>query len=153
MKRFHYLALTLPLVLFLIGLTAPETEAAEVPAGEVSLTLTSVAFGVGLEWGSGKLTLADGRERKFQISGLSIIDIGIKTASATGKVYRLNKMDDFVGDYSAVQAGFAFVVGASGQTMGNQNGVVMDLTAVQGGLKFSLGPKAVVPIEETFSLT
>jgi hypothetical protein len=50
------------------------------PSGAVSVETTSVAAGIGYQWGEGILTY-EGKEYKFKVKGLSVIDVGISSIS------------------------------------------------------------------------
>jgi hypothetical protein len=126
----------------LVLLVATVVSAQEQPSGQVSLESKSIAAGVGVNWGDGKL-LYQGTEYPFSISGLSVADVGISKVSATGNVYNLKNVSDFSGNYVAAQAGAAVGGGGGGVSMRNQNGVVMNLTGAGTGVKFALGTKGV----------
>ena len=112
------------------------------PSGTVSIELTSVAVGVGGEWGHGVLTF-QGKEYKFKMNGFSVVDVGVSKISATGHVYHLKNVSDFAGTFSAAEAGIAIGAGAGASTMKNQNGVVMSLTSRKSGIKFKLAAEGV----------
>ena len=111
--------------------------AADTPSGSVTIESTSVALGVGVSWGDGALTYA-GKTHHFSIKGLSVIDLGVSKVSARGKVYNLKSIDQFVGRYAAAQAGAAVGGGMSALVLRNQNGVVLELTSTQTGVKLTL---------------
>jgi hypothetical protein len=112
------------------------------PSGTVSIELTSVAVGIGGEWGHGVLTF-QGKEYKFKMNGFSVVDVGVSKISATGHVYHLKNVSDFAGTFSAAEAGIAIGAGAGASTMKNQNGVVMNLTSKKSGIKFKLAAEGV----------
>src|SRR5262249_58632185 len=56
----------------------------EKPSGTVSMDSKSVAIGVGVSWGDGKLQYK-GKTYTFSVKGLSVIDLGISKVSARGK--------------------------------------------------------------------
>src|SRR5215472_16632940 len=109
----------------------------EKPSGTVSMDSKSVALGVGVNWGDGKLQYK-GKTHTFSIKGLSVIDLGVSKVSARGKVYNLKSLDAFAGRYAAAQAGAAVGGGMSAMTLRNQNGVVLELTSTQTGVKLTL---------------
>ena len=130
-------------VVLVIGLLAVGPAMAEKqPVGTVDIESTSVALGVGVQWGGGTLVY-QGKEYKFKINGLSVVDLGVSSISATGKVYDMKSLKDFEGTYSAAKAGIALAAGAEGLTMSNQHGVLINLTAKQSGIKFSLALEGV----------
>src|SRR5262245_28864614 len=112
------------------------------PSGTLRLSEGSVAVGIGFSWGSGALTY-EGKEYPFNVEGLSVADVGISRATATGMVYNLTKLADFEGNYTAIAAGAAVGGGAGATTMRNQNGVVIDLLGTTEGIKFNLSVDGV----------
>lgn len=66
-------------------------------SGTVNITSTSVAVGIGFEWGHGTLTMYDGTTHDFKVSGLSVLDVGVSSIEATGKVYHLVEAKDLEG--------------------------------------------------------
>ena len=112
------------------------------PSGKVAIESTSIAIGVGVSWGDGKL-LFDGKEHRFSIDGLTLVDIGISKASAVGDVYDLKNVGQFEGTYLAGEAGFALAGGMGGISLRNQNGVIMHLRSVTEGAKLQLGPSGL----------
>jgi len=112
------------------------------PSGKVWMESKSVALGVGVSWGDGKLTY-QGKEHRFTVDGLSVVDLGVAKITANGEVFNLKKLSDFDGNYVAGQAGAAVGGGAGATIMKNQNGVVMKLTGTGTGVKFTAGAKGV----------
>jgi hypothetical protein len=115
------------------GLAAAEDK----PSGTVSMESKSVALGVGVSWGDGKLHYK-GKTYTFSLKGLSVIDLGVAKVSARGKVYHLAKVADFSGNYAAAEAGAAVGGGMAVVTLKNQNGVVMELSSTETGVKLTL---------------
>jgi len=111
-------------------------------SGTVEIKSKSVALGVGFSWGDGVLKF-QGKEYKFSVKGLSVLDIGITKLSVAGEVYKLRKLEDFNGTYMAVSAGIAVGGGAQGTSMKNQNGVVLKLRSTQKGVKLTLASEGV----------
>jgi hypothetical protein len=109
-------------------------------SGTLTATATSVAVGIGWSWGEGTLTLLDGSQHHFKVSGLDVVAVGVKQASVVGKVYNLNpkKLEDFEGTYSKATAGITVGGGAAASTMQNQNGVVINLTGTGQGVDVRL---------------
>jgi len=62
------------------------------PSGRASLYTTSVAVGVGAEWGNGTLTLNNGKRYQFTVQGLEVGGVGFSEARATGEVYNLRNL-------------------------------------------------------------
>jgi hypothetical protein len=111
-------------------------------AGTVELKAESIAAGVGLSWGGGTLTYM-GKQYPFSVSGLNVGSVGIKTATSTGKVYNLNKLEDFSGNYASIGAGATVGGGASAVAMKNQKGVVIELVSTSQGVDFTLATGGV----------
>jgi len=112
------------------------------PSGTVTIESKSVALGVGVSWGDGKLTY-EGKTHTFSVKGLSVVDLGVSKVSARGKVFNLKKLEDFAGTYAAAQAGAAVGGGMSVVALRNQNGVVLELTSTQTGVKFTLAGEGI----------
>jgi len=125
-----------------VMLVAATVVAQDAPVGTVTVTSKTVAAGIGVSWGDGKLTY-EGQEHTFSINGLSVVDLGISKVSASGQVFNLKKLSDFSGNYVAAQAGAALGGGAGGIAMKNQNGVVMQLTGTATGIQLTLAAKGV----------
>jgi hypothetical protein len=112
------------------------------PSGTVSIESKTVALGVGIQWGNGVLKFND-KEYPFKVNGLSVIDIGISSVSATGVVYDLKKMEDFAGIFSAAEASIVLGGGVGAATMKNQNGVYMQLKSTKAGIQLKLAPEGL----------
>jgi hypothetical protein len=112
------------------------------PSGTVTIESMSVAIGVGVSWGDGTLSY-QAKNHPFSVKGLSVVDVGVSKVSARGKVFNLGKLEDFAGTYAAVQAGAAVGGGMSAVALRNQNGVVLELTSTQTGIKFTLAGEGI----------
>lgn len=123
-------------------LVAAAVNAQDKPVGTVTIESKSIALGVGVSWGDGKLTY-QGKEHAFSINGLSVVDLGISKATAAGEVLNLKKLSDFSGNYVAAQASAAVGGGAGTVTMKNHHGVVMQLTGTETGVKLTLAAKGI----------
>jgi hypothetical protein len=108
------------------------------PSGKVTIETKSIAAGVGVTWGDGKLSFK-GKEYPFSVDGLTLVDFGIAKASAVGDVYNLTDVSKFEGLYAAAEAGFALAGGMGGMVLRNQNGVIMHLRSVSQGARLQLG--------------
>jgi hypothetical protein len=129
------------LVVALLACTAQSITAGEKApdlSGTITVTATSVAAGIGWSWGSGTLTLVDGSQHQFKVSGLDVVAVGIKQATGVGNVYHLKQLADFEGKYVKAAAGIAVGGGAAATTMQNDKGVVINLTSVGQGVDFRL---------------
>jgi hypothetical protein len=120
-----------------MGSVAVGQEAAD-HSGTITMTATSAAIGIGWSWGSGTLTLLNGSEHKFKVSGLDVVAVGFKQATGVGNVYHLKKLEDFEGHYVKAAAGAVVGGGAAAMSMRNDKGVVINLTSVGQGVDFRL---------------
>jgi hypothetical protein len=129
---------------FLVAALAATALAAQNPnpSGKISIESTSIAAGVGVSWGDGVLSFK-GKQYRFSVDGLSLVDWGISKASAVGEVYNLTDVSKLNGNYLAGEAGFALVGGMGGVSMRNEAGVVLILRSVSKGAKLQLGPSGL----------
>jgi hypothetical protein len=112
-------------------------------SGTVTVTATSVAASIGRSWGSGTLTLLDGSQHQFKVSGLDVVAVGIKQATGVGDVYHLKNLADFEGKYVKAAAAIAVGGGGAATTMQNDKGVVINLTGVGQGVDFRLAVSGI----------
>ena len=112
------------------------------PSGKVWVESTSVAIGIGVSWGDGKLTF-QGKDHIFNVKGLSVVDLGVSKVTANGEVFNLKKLSDFNGNFVAGEAGATVGGGAGAVIMKNQNGVVMKLTSTSQGVQLTLAGAGV----------
>ena len=138
MSKFRVISRIALFLVLALATTAVPAQSPE-PSGKVSVESTSIAAGIGVSWGDGKLSFK-GKEYRFSIDGLTLVDFGISKASAVGEVYNLTDVSKFEGNYLAGEAGFALGGGMSGMSLRNQNGVVMFLHSVSQGARLQLGP-------------
>lgn len=128
--------------LFVVFTTNALSAEKPAPSGKVAIETKSIAVGVGVSWGDGKLSFK-GKEYPFSIDGLTLVDLGITKANTVGEVYHLTDVEKFEGTYAAGEAGFALAGGVGGIVLRNQNGVVMHLRSVSKGAKLQLGPSGL----------
>jgi hypothetical protein len=114
-------------------------QGAKKPDATVKLTEGSVAVGIGWSWGRGVLTYK-GKTYPFKIEGLSVGEVGVTKAQATGNVTGLKNLEDFSGIYRAAGAGGTAVKGGEATALQNEKGVVIELKSATKGasLKFAL---------------
>jgi hypothetical protein len=112
------------------------------PSGRVDLKGGSFAAGIGYVWGHGTLNYG-ARNYKVTLSGLSAVNVGAATISATGEVYHLTQLQDFAGSYDAVSAGATIGAGGSMAYLKNEHGVVIRLHSSTTGLQFNLDVSGV----------
>ena len=125
---------------FMVMALASNALAAEkaTPSGKISIESRSIAVGVGVTWGDGKLNFK-GKDYPFSIDGLTLVDFGISKASAAGEVYNLTDPAKLAGTYVAAEAGITLAGGVGGMVLRNQDGVVIHIHSVSQGAKLQLG--------------
>ena len=111
-------------------------------SGKVIIETHSVGAGIGLSWGNGRLRF-NGREYRFTIDGVSLIDFGISKASAVGEVYNLTELAKFQGNYVAVEANLALGGGMGAASLRNPHGVIMRLSSAMQGARLQLGSSGI----------
>jgi len=107
-------------------------------SGTLTVTATSAALGIGWSWGNGTLTLLNGKQYRFKVSGLDVVAVGFKQATGVGHVYNLKNIKDFPGTYVAATAAGTVGGGMGASSMRNDKGVVINLTGVGQGVDFRL---------------
>jgi hypothetical protein len=132
-------------VFFITMALASHAAAAEkaTPAAKVSIESTSIAAGIGVSWGDGKLSFK-GKDYPFSVDGLSLVDWGISKVNATGDVYNLTDTSKFPGTYVAAEAGLTLAGGMGGMVLRNSNGVVIHLRSVSQGAQLQLGTSGLI---------
>jgi hypothetical protein len=121
---------------------ADEKHKAPKPDATLKISAKALAAGAGYSWGGGKLTYK-GKTYDVTIDGLTVGAVGISSIAASGKVYKLAKIEDFDGNYTAVAAGAAIGGGGSALTMENQNGVQVTMKATTRGVNLTIGVSGV----------
>jgi hypothetical protein len=143
MKRVAVVVLVLVLALVFSGAAfAAEKKTEKKPDATLTLTEGQVALGIGWSWGKGVLTYK-GKKYPFKVEGLSVGDIGITKAEATGKVNNLKKLDDFSGKYLSAAAEATVGLGAGAVAMQNDKGVVVYLLPKTKGVNLKLAGEGV----------
>jgi len=141
MMRLPLLVLSLVLVLLSFQKAPPATADAP-PSATVFLQSTSVAAGVGVQWGDGILTY-NGTKYLFKLQGLEIVGVGYAQVEATGTVSNLTKLSDFEGVYVSAEVSATAGSGPTAVSMTNPHGVTIALHAVQEGAKLTLAAGGV----------
>ena len=134
MKRALRLVVMVLVMCFLISGAAFSQDK---PDATLKLSQGQVAVGIGYSWGKGVLTF-QGKDYPFKISGLSVVDVGISSADATGNVFGLKNLKDFNGTYTTGTAEATLAGGTGVITMKNQNGVLIKLIAKTQGVNLKL---------------
>ena len=128
MRRTLIGVMAIASVLLMLNLISAEEKQ---PDATLTWHTASIPDGVGYGWGTGVLTFR-GKEYPFRIKEISVGDMGISRAEATGNVYNLTRIEDFSGNYAAASA-----------TMWNQHGVVIDLTGIDHEVRRKFPGQAV----------
>jgi len=111
-------------------------------SGTISISEAQFGFLVGGSTGGGKLHY-NGKTHDFKIGGLSVGDIGVSKVKASGDVYNLNKLSDFAGTYSKIDASLTAVKGAGAIQLKNDKGVIIKINTSSKGLQASAGAGGV----------
>ena len=107
-------------------------------SGTIRLETTEAALGIGVEWGHGTLSYG-GKDHRFSIHGLELLEVGVAKVTATGTVFNLDRLEDFSGTYVALEAGAGTVVGGGGGlTMKNGKGVAITVKSDVEGVRLAL---------------
>ncbi len=104
--------------------------------GNIAISTRSVGFIVGVEWGSGSMTLADRRSYNLRVRTLKVGMAGIESVSAQGRIYNLDarRPQDIAGTYASMGAGITIGGGVGAQSMKNEKGVIIELQETQLGI-------------------
>ncbi len=127
------------LVSLLLGLALAQDKK---PDATLKLSEGTVAVGTGFSWGKGTLTYK-GKNYPVKVNGLSVGEVGVNRATATGNVYNLKTLADFDGNYVAGGAEATIGGGAGVTAMKNQNGVVIQLKSTTQGASLKLAAEGL----------
>jgi lipid-binding SYLF domain-containing protein len=118
--------------------TAAELEKTK-PSATVEFEVAQFRLIFGGQKGKGVLNY-QGKKYPFAIKGASVgASIGYTETEAAGTVHFLNKLEDFAGKYSGVDAGGTFVKGGGASSFENSKGVIMSLKSKSKGAALVLG--------------
>ena len=107
------------------------------PDATVSISEGSVAAGIGWSWGRGEISY-QGKTYHFKIDGLSVAEVGITKAEASGTVYNLKDLADINGVFAAAGAEGTAGKGAGVSSLRNAKGVVINLKSETKGADIKL---------------
>ena len=141
MQRFK-LSIVPVLVVALFGAALAFGADDKKPDGTVRIHEGSVAAGIGWSWGGGEL-MYGGKTHKFKISGLTVAEVGITKAEATGSVYNLKNVEDFNGVYAAAGAEGTAGKGAGVSSLRNDKGVVINLKSETKGANIKIAAEGL----------
>ena len=108
-----------------------------VQSGTLKFSLKSIGFLVGVRWGEGVLTLNDGFQLGFDVSGGKLLETGIATAHFEGEVYNLTNIGDFEGTYWGASTKMTVVKGKGELQTNNSNCVFIRAQSTGSGLQMS----------------
>jgi outer membrane protein OmpA-like peptidoglycan-associated protein len=128
--------------IFSLGLNGAQAEEGR-PDATIKLNANSFALGFGFSWGNGTLTYR-GKDYPIEIQGFSLLDIGASSINAVGRVYGLNNLADFNGNYVGADAGLTIAGGGVAAALRNENGVNVVFVSTTRGLEFAFGFSSVV---------
>jgi len=126
----------------LVALVGGSAGAQSSTTGTLDISEGSVAVGIGFSWGHGTLTF-QGKQYRVKVEGLSVGEVGVTRATATGKVSNLKSVADFSGNFTAGGAGATVGGGAGVSVMKNQNGVVIELKSTTQGASLKLAASGI----------
>lgn len=121
---------------------APVWAEDKMPDATLTLSEGTVAAGVGWSWGNGMLSYK-GQTYRVKIDGLSVAEVGITKATASGTVYNLKSIDDFDGVYAAAGAEGTAGKGAGVSSLRNSKGVVINLKSETKGANIKVAAEGL----------
>ncbi len=105
--------------------------------GTLQFSMTSVGFLLGVRWGEGVLTMNDGFQLSFDVSGAKLLETGIGRAKFEGEVYNLTNLHDFEGTYFGSSTKISLIKGKGELRTNNANCVHIRARSTGGGLQLS----------------
>ena len=132
MQRRWTLGLAVLGVMALVLIGTPAIADDKMPDATVRLSEGSVAAGIGWSWGHGEISY-QGKTYRIKIDGLSVAEVGITKAEATGTIYNLKDLADINGVYAAAGAEGTAGKGAGVSSLRNAKGVVINLKSETKG--------------------
>jgi hypothetical protein len=132
----------LKLAITALGLTALLTAPSiarddKTPDATIRISEGSVAVGIGWTWGRGDVNYK-GKTYHFKIEGLSVAEVGVTKAEATGSVYNLKSVDDLNGVFAAAGTEGTAGKGAGVSSLRNDKGVVINLKSETKGANIKI---------------
>lgn len=134
--------LSIALAALVALLTLPARAEDKPPNATLRLSEGTVAAGIGWTWGSGEL-LYGAKTYKVKVDGLSVAEVGVTKAQATGSVYNLKSIDDFDGVYAAAGAEGTAGKGAGVSSLRNTKGVVVNLKSETKGANIKVAAEGL----------
>jgi len=137
-----FIGMGLFLAVLSLGFAHDAAAQQRMPDATASITLTSLSFIGGLEWGRGTLDYK-GKSYSFKVRGLKVGAIGIKRDSVHAKIFNLKNPMDLGGTFIAGEIAVTIAGGGSARVMKNQNGVEMHLFSVTMGADLTLAAQGL----------
>ncbi len=137
-----FIGMGLFLAVLSLGFAQDAAAQKRMPDATASITLTSLSFIGGIEWGKGELNFK-GKNYTFKVKGLKAGAIGIKRDSVHARVYNLKNPMDLGGTFLVGEAAVTVAGGGSARVMKNQNGVEMHLFSVTMGADLTLAAEGL----------
>lgn len=128
-----------------VSVPTADTKAAgaRVRSGTITLNTTSAGFILGIEWGSGTMTLRNGRTYKLRVRTLKAGVIGIESITAHGTIYNLRRASDIQGKFISAGAGITVGGGVGVQTLENSKNVIIELRETSQGVAAKVAASGV----------
>jgi hypothetical protein len=140
MRRRWIVPVVLGAVVALLAVPALAEDKA--PDATLRLSEGSVAAGIGWNWGRGELNYK-GKTYHFKVSGITVAEVGITKAEASGSVYNLKDVADFDGVYAAAGAEGTAGKGAGVSSLRNSKGVVINLKSETKGANIKVAAEGL----------
>ena len=142
MQRRWTLGLAVLGVLALVLMGTPAIADDKMPDATIRLSEGSVAAGIGWSWGSGEISY-QGKTYRIKIDGLSVAEVGITKAEASGTVYNLKDLADINGVFAAAGAEGTAGKGAGVSSLRNAKGVVINLKSETKGANIKVAAEGL----------
>lgn len=133
-----------PVLLFaMVALLAPLASAEDkAPDATIRLSEGTVAAGIGWSWGKGTLHYM-GKTYPVKVSGITVAEVGITQAEASGNVYNLKSIEDFNGVFASAGAEGTAGKGAGVSSLRNSKGVVINLKSETKGANIKVAAEGL----------
>ncbi len=131
------------LLLAMVALLAPLASAEDkAPDATIRLSEGTVAAGIGWSWGKGTLSYM-GKTYPVKVSGITVAEVGITQAEASGSVYNLKSIEDFNGIFASAGAEGTAGKGAGVSSLRNPKGVVINLKSETKGANIKIAAEGL----------
>ena len=131
------------LLLAMVALLAPLASAEDkAPDATIRLSEGTVAAGIGWSWGKGTLSYM-GKTYPLKVSGITVAEVGITQAEASGHVYNLKSIEDFNGIFASAGAEGTAGKGAGVSSLRNPKGVVINLKSETKGANIKIAAEGL----------